>query len=140
LASVRSWSITRDSVEVALVIGAEVFKGTGGADGEVVESVLVANEQHAPLLENPAPDVQGKLLEDLDVEIAPGEVIEPLLARLQPGGRADFEDDTDVDIRSRSGIAASFTANRMTANTSASRSARATSRRSRLSTSSFMAT
>src|SRR3989304_2677976 len=86
LARTRSRSITRDLFEVAAIDVPKPLEGARGAGREVAQGILVSRDQHRAFLQDSASDIEGKLLEDDDVQVDFRQVRQPLLGPSQVGG------------------------------------------------------
>src|SRR5205809_4474128 len=99
--STRSRSTTQDLVEVLAVNVAEALPGPRRADGDSIEGILVPRVEDRAFLEDPAPDVKRQRLEDRDVEVSLGQVLEPLLCPVAIRARFRPEHEADVEVRAR---------------------------------------
>src|SRR5436309_2689075 len=121
LARRRSRSTTRDLVEILAIDMAEVFEGPRGPSGELVESLLVADEKYRAFLEHATPDVERQLLEDGDVEVDLRQVLEPLVARGESGRWGCGMDQAHVEVGAGRRLPRARLPKRITARTSGSR-------------------
>jgi hypothetical protein len=98
-------------------------------DGDVVELGLVADEEHLAFLEHADPDVERELLEDREIEVDLGQVVESLPRAVGVGGGVLREDEAHVEVGARARVPPlARLPNSRTARTSGSASARTTTR------------
>src|SRR5207244_5520896 len=105
LASTRSRSTTRDLVEIAALDVTEVLEGARSARGDSVQGARAPGENHRALLEHPAPDVKGELLEHAEIQVALREVLEALADRCLARRHVGREHEAHVDVGAGTGIA-----------------------------------
>lgn len=77
---------------------AEALEGTRGPDRHAVQGVLVPGEKDSALLEHPALNVEGELLEDHDVARALGQIREPDARHLETRDRVRGKDEAQIHV------------------------------------------